>query len=193
MVEKDRQGSDDAGDEAGQPGNLKVVVSIKGNRATIGVQQPSSDRKVTFEFVDGPDLSRARQEVLTLIAELGRPSGPSRRTQMISVLTSRLSRSPSQEPRRRQGSPGRDCRGSRCPRRWLFGDHAASLSPQPSRCEWEITAWSRSVRRSARDAYTWGESPDVTDGLRLHVSMYAAFPRVTPAPVVASVTLHSCA
>ena len=38
VVEKDRQGSDDAGDEAGQPENLKVVVSIKGNRATIGVQ-----------------------------------------------------------------------------------------------------------------------------------------------------------
>ena len=64
VVEKDRQGSDDAGDEAGQPGNLKVVVSIKGNRAT-GVQQPSSDPHI--ESFDGPDLAGLTQEVLPVI------------------------------------------------------------------------------------------------------------------------------
>ena len=65
VVEKDRQGSDDAGDEAGQPENLKVVVSIKGNRATIGVQQPSSDPHI--ESFDGPDLAGLTQEVLPVI------------------------------------------------------------------------------------------------------------------------------
>ena len=42
-VPQDPQGSDDAEDQAGQPEDLKVVVSIKGGRATIGVQQASSD------------------------------------------------------------------------------------------------------------------------------------------------------
>ena len=65
VVEKDRQGSDDARDEAGQPENLKVVVSIKGNRATIGVQQPSSDPHI--ESFDGPDLAGLTQEVLPVI------------------------------------------------------------------------------------------------------------------------------
>ena len=45
-TEKDPQGSDDAEGEAGAsetdtPEDLKVVVSIKGGRATIGVQQPA--------------------------------------------------------------------------------------------------------------------------------------------------------
>ena len=65
VVEKDRQGSDDAGDEAGQPGNLKVVVSIKGGRATIGVQRPSSDPHI--ETFDDPDLAGLTQEVLPVI------------------------------------------------------------------------------------------------------------------------------
>ena len=47
-TEQDPQGAHDAeeqtvGDETEAPEDLKVVVSIKGGRATIGVQQPSSD------------------------------------------------------------------------------------------------------------------------------------------------------
>ena len=40
-AEQDPQGSDDAEGQDGPPEDLKVVVSIKGGRATIGVQQPS--------------------------------------------------------------------------------------------------------------------------------------------------------
>ena len=49
------QGSDDVGEQAAGDAteaseNLKVVVSIKGGRATIGVQQPSSDPHIeTFD------------------------------------------------------------------------------------------------------------------------------------------------
>ncbi len=49
---------------AEQPEGLKVVVSIKGSRATIGVQRPSSDPHIeTFEDVDLPALA---QEVPTV-------------------------------------------------------------------------------------------------------------------------------
>ena len=40
-AEQDPQGADDAEAQDGAPEALKVVVSIKGGRATIGVQQPS--------------------------------------------------------------------------------------------------------------------------------------------------------
>ena len=66
----DGQGSDDdgeqaAGDETGSPDDLKVVVSIKGGRATIGVQQPSSDLHIeTFDDADLPGLT---QEVSVVI------------------------------------------------------------------------------------------------------------------------------
>ena len=47
---QDPQDSDDAGVQAGQPDDLKVVVCIKGTRATIGVQRPSSDPHIeTFD------------------------------------------------------------------------------------------------------------------------------------------------
>ena len=39
---QDPQGADDAEAQDGAPEDLKVVVSIKGGRATIGVQQPAS-------------------------------------------------------------------------------------------------------------------------------------------------------
>ena len=61
------QGSDDAGDKpdaeakADAPEDLKVVVSIKGGRATIGVQRPSSDPHI--ESFDDADLSGLAQEV----------------------------------------------------------------------------------------------------------------------------------
>ena len=59
----------DAGDEATSADELKVVVSIKGGRAVIGVQQPSSDPHIeTFEDHDLPALA---QEV-TAVAERAR-------------------------------------------------------------------------------------------------------------------------
>ena len=57
-----RSDSNDAGEEAGAPEDLKVVVSIKGGRATIGVQQPSSDPYM--ESFDAGDLAGLAQEVL---------------------------------------------------------------------------------------------------------------------------------
>ena len=64
-TEQDPQGSDDAGEQAGQPEDLKVVLSIKGGRATIGVQQTSSDPHI--ESFDDQDLSGLTQEVLPAI------------------------------------------------------------------------------------------------------------------------------
>ncbi len=67
---QDGQGSDDAGEQAAgeeteASEDLKVVVSIKGGRATIGVQQPSSDPHI--ETFDDPDESRLTQEVPAVI------------------------------------------------------------------------------------------------------------------------------
>ncbi len=67
---QDPQDSDDAGgqavgDETGSSEDLKVVVSIKGGRATIGVQRPSSDPHI--ESFDDPDLSGLTQEVSAVI------------------------------------------------------------------------------------------------------------------------------
>ena len=64
-AEQDPHGSDDAGDEAGAPEDVKVVMSIKGGRATIGVQQPSSDPHI--ESFDYPDLSGLTQEALAVV------------------------------------------------------------------------------------------------------------------------------
>ena len=69
-AEQDPQGADDAedqavGDETGSSEDLKVVVSIKGGRATIGVQQPSSDPHI--ESFDDADLSGLTQEVSAVI------------------------------------------------------------------------------------------------------------------------------
>ena len=64
---QDQQGSDDArdaGGEAAPPEELKVVVSIKGGRATIGVQQPASDPHI--ESFNDPDLSGLTHEVLAV-------------------------------------------------------------------------------------------------------------------------------
>ena len=67
---QDGQGSDDAeeqaaGNETEASEDLKVVVSIKGGRATIGVQQPSSDPHI--ESFDDQDLSGLTQEALAVI------------------------------------------------------------------------------------------------------------------------------
>ena len=55
------QGSDDGEEQAASPEELKVVVSIKGSRATIGVQQPKSDPHI--ESFDDHDLSGLAREV----------------------------------------------------------------------------------------------------------------------------------
>ena len=56
----------DAPDKAAEePDGLKVVVSIKGSRATIGVQQPSSDPHI--ESFDDVDESALTQEVAAVI------------------------------------------------------------------------------------------------------------------------------
>ena len=59
------EGSEDAGEQAGPPEDLKVVVSIKGGRAIIGVQRPSSDPYI--ETFDDPDLAGVTQEVPAVI------------------------------------------------------------------------------------------------------------------------------
>ena len=64
-AEQDPQGSDDAGEQAAPPEDLKVVVSIKGGRATIGVQRPSADPHI--ESFDDPDLSELTQEALAVV------------------------------------------------------------------------------------------------------------------------------
>ena len=67
VEEQDAQGAADAGDkteaeaEAAPAAELKVVVSIMGRRAVIGVQQPSADPHI--ETFKGHDLSALAQEV----------------------------------------------------------------------------------------------------------------------------------
>ena len=67
---QDPKGSDDIEGEAGAsetdtPEDLKVVVSIKGGRATIGVQRSESDPHI--ESFDDRDLSGLAQEALAVI------------------------------------------------------------------------------------------------------------------------------
>ena len=65
QTEQDNQGSNDDGDETGSSEDLKVVVSLKGGRATIGVQRPSADPHI--ESFDDADLSRLTGEVPAVI------------------------------------------------------------------------------------------------------------------------------
>ena len=58
---QDDRDSDDSGEETPQSEDLKVVVSIKGGRATIGVQRPSADPHI--ETFEDHDLSGLAQEV----------------------------------------------------------------------------------------------------------------------------------
>ena len=62
---QDPQGADDAGEQAAPPEDLKVVVSIKGSRATTGVQRTSSDPHI--ESFDDLDESGLTQEVSAVI------------------------------------------------------------------------------------------------------------------------------
>ena len=67
---QDEQGSGDADEQAASEEteaseDLKVVMSIKGGRATIGVQQPSSDPHI--ETFDDLDVSGLTQEVPAVV------------------------------------------------------------------------------------------------------------------------------
>ena len=61
---QDEQDSDGTEEQAGSPDDLKVVVSIKGGRATIGVQKPSADPHI--ETFDDSDLTGLAQVVLAV-------------------------------------------------------------------------------------------------------------------------------
>ena len=89
-AEPDAPGSDDAGENTASPEELKVVLSIRGGRATIGVQQPSSDPHI--ESFDDPDLfgladqfpavvarARARWEEEPRYPAYEKPAPPARR------------------------------------------------------------------------------------------------------------------
>ena len=60
-VAQEPQGSEDGEGQAAPSEELKVVVSIKGGRATVGVQQPKSDPHI--ESFDDQDLSELTREV----------------------------------------------------------------------------------------------------------------------------------
>ena len=87
---QDPQGPDEAADEAGALEDLKVVVSIKSGRATIGVQRPSADPHIeSFDDRDLPGLARevpavterarARWEDQPKHPAYARPAPPARR------------------------------------------------------------------------------------------------------------------
>ena len=95
-TERAEQDSNDAGNKPDAEGQteateeLKVVVSIKGDRAVIGVQQPSSDPHIeTFEDHDLPALAqevaavteraKARWEEAPKHPTYARPAPPPRR------------------------------------------------------------------------------------------------------------------
>ena len=64
-TEQDLQGPDGVEEQAGAPEELKVVLSIRGDRATIGVQRPSSDPHI--ESFEDLDLSGLAQEVAAVV------------------------------------------------------------------------------------------------------------------------------
>ncbi len=79
----------DAGDAAAQPEELKVILSIRTGRATIGVQQPSADPHIeSFEDPDLFDLAdqfpavvaraRAKWEEEPMHPAYDRPAPPAR-------------------------------------------------------------------------------------------------------------------
>ena len=89
-ADQEPQGSDDAGEQSKPADELKVVVSIRGVRATIGVQQPSADPHI--ESFDGLDFlglalqvpevverARARWEDEPKFPAHERPAAPARR------------------------------------------------------------------------------------------------------------------
>ena len=64
-AEQHNQGSDDAESQTDAPEDLKVVVSIRGGMATIGVQRPSCDPHI--ETFDGREISGLAQDILAVV------------------------------------------------------------------------------------------------------------------------------
>lgn len=62
---QDPEGSADAEERVSPSEELKVVLSIRGARATVGVQQPSSDPHI--ESFDDTDLPGLAEEVLSVV------------------------------------------------------------------------------------------------------------------------------
>ena len=106
-AEPDPPGSDDAGENAASPEELKVVLSIRGGRATIGVQQPSSDPHI--ESFDDPDLFGLADEFPAVVARARARVGGGTQVSRL-----RKARSPSPSPasaRAGGGYPNRRGRG----------------------------------------------------------------------------------
>ncbi len=62
---EDEQDADDAGEETDSSDDLRVVVSIKGGKAVIGVQKPSADPYIeTFHDLDVSGLAQEVPEVI---------------------------------------------------------------------------------------------------------------------------------
>ena len=61
---QDEKDSDEAEDQVSPSKDLKVVVSVKGGRATIGVQRPSADPHI--ETFEDPDLYGLAQAVMAV-------------------------------------------------------------------------------------------------------------------------------
>lgn len=89
---EDEQDAGDTGEESGSSDDLKVVVSIKGGRAVIGVQKPSADPYIeTFHDLDVSGLAqevpgvteraRARWEDSPTHPAYERPAPPAKRRQ----------------------------------------------------------------------------------------------------------------
>ena len=151
-TEQDPQGADDAGEDAGQPEDLKVVVSIKGGRATIGVQRPSSDPHI--ETFDDQDLAGLDTGGLG-----GGRKGKSQVGRRTQVSGSHKTRSPGQpsvpgvsrvsaQAGTAEGEDGRPA-AARDAEAFLVAG-AASPNPPPSRCSSGRSTWSKSGSRSAR-------------------------------------------
>ena len=176
---QDPQDADAAGEQAGQPEDLKVVLSIKGGRATIGVQRPSSDPHI--ETFDDPDLAGLTQEVLPVIERARakwenepkypaheRPAPPARR-----------------RPQRAQGSGagrGRRGRGGRPAAARdaedVLGAGASALSDVRVGADSGTGAGERAGRRGALGRNTQGEVVTTSANglfLRNHVCGFFAF------------------
>ena len=106
----------DAGDETGSSEDLKVVVSVKGGRATIGVQQPSSDPYI--ESFDDRDLSGLTQEVSAVIERgEGQVGGGTQASGARETRSPRPGASPGVRKVRRRPGPPRERRSNSSRRR----------------------------------------------------------------------------
>ena len=63
---RETEAADEAGELAAPPEELKIVVSVKGRLAVIGVQCPSADPHI--ESFDDPDLFRLADEFPAVVA-----------------------------------------------------------------------------------------------------------------------------